>query len=280
MATTDEVSLLIHFKAESKQHKVKISKDFNETKKNIMSAFGIKDKEISNYALKIPSGGLIEKNNVIFDKDKLCIIPVELSNEPTGCTPLDEYESKVKEDMMREVKLDPKDPEAYKNFHFTKITKSDYDILECLLLTKQYTEYHALTDLINKKWALPLGFSMKMLRPPKTNKDGTKTIRLYCIKFNRGAKKEEHVKNPEMKSEDDNCRFGITFKQDNETKIWLLYQEFEQNSFMHNHKCSERPNNLEINLNEYDIEESCKKYRRKIRSLVTLQRLIDQKNDL
>lgn len=282
MATQEEVTLVIHFKEDKKEQKIKISKDFNETKKNILNVFGIDDKEISNYALKIPSGGLIEKNNVIFDKDKLCIIPVEMSNEPTGCTPMNEFDYKIKEEMMREANMDPNNKEHVRKFAIHKVTKSDYDILECLLLTKQYTEYHALSDLINKKWAYQLGFSMKLLRPPKSNKDGTKTIRLYCTRFNRGKNQneKENGKPTENQEEEDCCRFGITFKQDNETRIWLLYQEFDQNSFIHNHKCTERPNYLEINKSEYDIEECCKKYKRKIKSLIILQKLIDQKNDL
>jgi hypothetical protein len=147
-------------------------------------------------------------------------------------------------------------------------------------LTKQYDEYHKLTELINKKWALHLGFQMKMLRPPKNNKDGTKTIRLYCVKFNRGANKKDSFKNPETKEEEDSCKFGITFKQDSETKIWLLYQEFDQNNFVHNHRCTERPNNLELFANEHDIKQRCSSYKRKIRNLITLQNLIDEKNDL
>ena len=284
MQDPKEVTLLLHFNEESKEHKIKISNDFNETKKRILTSMGIDPKEMSNYALKIPSGGVIEKNNVIFENDKLWIIPVDMSNEPTGYTPMDEVDQKLKEEQMRGYSLDPKNKEAYKNFHITKVSKSDYDALECLLLTKQYTEYHALTDVINKKWSLPLGFSMKLVRPPKSNKDGTKTIRLYCFKFNRNNKKEnckENVQKVSDSNEDeDNWRFGITFKQDYETKIWLLYQNYDYSNFVHNHKCSERPNNLELNINEYDVEEFWKKYKNKIRSLATLQRLIDSKNDL
>ena len=284
MQENQEVSLVIHYNEESKEQKVKIYEDFNETKRNILSSFGIDPKEMDNYALKIPDGGLIEHNKVIFNRDKLWIIPVELSNEPTGYTPMDEGDLKIKEEQMKGINLDPKDKDSYKNFHFTKVLKCDYDILEWLLLTKQYIEYHALTDVINKKWALPLGFSMKLVRPPKSNKDGTKTIRLYWFKFNRNNKKENGKENVQKTSDanddEDNCRFGITFKQDFETKIWLLYQEFDSSNFVHNHKWLDRPTNLELNLREYDVEECCKKYKNKIKSLVTLQRLIDSKNDL
>lgn len=38
---------------------------------------------------------------------------------------------------------------------------------------------------MNKEWANPLGFSMKIKRPPKHNKDETKTIRIYCNKHDR-----------------------------------------------------------------------------------------------
>ncbi|CAI2379504.1 unnamed protein product [Moneuplotes crassus] len=280
MSKENEINLVIHYKDDRKEQKVKISKDFTETKKNILNVFGINDKETNNYCLKIPSGGLIEESNVIFDNDKLCIIPSGMECEPTGCTPMDEYELKIKQETMKDMNIDPKNSEAFRKFQYTKITKSDYDILGCLLLTKQYTEYHSLSDLINKKWAQPLGFQMKMVRPPKTNKDGTKTIRLYCLRFSRAGNKKNQLKNPETGEEEENCKFGITFKQDNETKIWLLYQEFEQSNFIHNHKCNDRPKNLELNLNEYDVAETCKNYKRRIKSLIRLQRLIDQKSDL
>jgi hypothetical protein len=92
MTTNGELDLVLHFNEETKQEKIKISNDFNETKRNILKKFGIKDKEIDNYALKIPNGGLIEKSNIIFAEDNLCIIPTEMSNEPTGYTPLDEHD--------------------------------------------------------------------------------------------------------------------------------------------------------------------------------------------
>ena len=283
MATTDKITLQLHFKEESKKEVINISSDFKETKKKILDVFGIEENDISNYSLKFPSGGLIEQNEVIFDNDRLWIIPNEMAEEPTGYTPLDEVDTKLKEEQMKDLSLDPKDKESYKSFHISKITKSDYDSLEWLLLTKQYTEHHALTEIINKKWSLPLGFSMKLLRPPKTNKDGTQTLRLYWNRFNRNVKKEngkENItKNPEANDEDENWKFGITFKQDNETRIWLLYQEFDQANFVHNHKCMERPNNLELNIREHDVEEYRKNHKDRVRSLATLQRLINQKND-
>ena len=130
MSDTGEVTLVIYHNEERKEKKVKIAEDFTQTKQNILDVFGIDNKESDNFALKIPSGGLIEKNNVIFDKDRLCIIPADMSNEPTGCTPMDEYDCKVKEETMREMNLDPKNKESYRKFQFTKVTKSDYDVLE------------------------------------------------------------------------------------------------------------------------------------------------------
>ena len=284
MEANSELTLVLHFNEEWKKEKVKLSPDFNETKKNILKIFDIEQEDCSSYVLKLPSGGLVEQNEVIFDMDTLCIIPKDMSEEPTGYTPMDEVDTKFKEEQMKDLNLNPKDKETFKNFHITKVTKADYDFLECLLLTKQYTNHHALTEVINKKWALPLGFSMKLLRPPKINKDKSQTWRLYWMRFNKVGKKEngkENIpKSTEAGEEEENCKFGITFKQDSETKIWLLYQEFDQVNFIHNHKCLERPKNLELNLREFDIEEYRRNNQDKVKSFATLQKLISHKNDL
>ena len=68
-------------------------------------------------------------------------------------------------------------------------------------------------EFINNEWAGPLGFSMKMKRPPKDNKQG-KSIRFYCSHFNNFITEEDceeiHVKTG---LREDFCYFGLSFKQ-------------------------------------------------------------------
>ena len=51
------------------------------------------------------------------------------------------------------------------------------------MLAKRLGDYHDLVEVLNKQWATQLGFQIKQRRPPKPNKDGSKTLRLYCINF-------------------------------------------------------------------------------------------------
>ena len=59
----------------------------------------------------------------------------------------------------------------------------DYEHLRAKILAKAISDHHELLDFVNQEWACPLGFSMKMKRPPKANKTG-KSIRFYCSLFN------------------------------------------------------------------------------------------------
>ena len=63
--------------------------------------------------------------------------------------------------------------------------------------------------MCNKEWGIKLGFSFKMRRPPKSNADGSQTLRLYCNKYTGNDSKS--------------CQFAITFKFDERHEYWLLY---------------------------------------------------------
>lgn len=62
------------------------------------------------------------------------------------------------------------------------IEKLDYDLLEKLLMSNKTKEYWLLLELCNKEWATKLGFTLKMRWSPKSNADGSMTLRLYCSK--------------------------------------------------------------------------------------------------
>jgi hypothetical protein len=42
------------------------------------------------------------------------------------------------------------------------------------------SDHRALVKFVNTDWSQPLGFSLKMRRPPKENRDGSRSLRLYC----------------------------------------------------------------------------------------------------
>jgi hypothetical protein len=52
------------------------------------------------------------------------------------------------------------------------VKKIDYDNLEVILYRNQHTEYHKLIDEINR-WAIEVGFLVKLKRSPKLNADGS-----------------------------------------------------------------------------------------------------------
>ena len=55
---------------------------------------------------------------------------------------------------------------------------------------KKMPEYHELVAHVNV-WAISLGFLVKMKRPPKTNQDGSKTLRVYCASFKKSKPLDE-----------------------------------------------------------------------------------------
>ncbi|CDW86622.1 far1-related protein [Stylonychia lemnae] len=146
------------------------------------------------------------------------------------------------------------------------VRKIDYDNLEVLLYKNQINDYHQLIDLINI-WAVSLGFLVKLKRSPKLNADGSQTLRLYCQSFKRsepldGVDRKTYNQNP-------SCHFALTFKQDEKSGCWLMYQEYLLEFMKHNHKLEKR---------RYDsIREYVKEYHDKVKSLSELKELIYDK---
>ena len=62
------------------------------------------------------------------------------------------------------------------------IKKLDFEHLKAQVLSNAVNDHHELLNFVNSEWAIPLGFSMKMRRSPKINRDG-KSIRFYCSCF-------------------------------------------------------------------------------------------------
>ncbi|CDW79176.1 UNKNOWN [Stylonychia lemnae] len=93
--------------------------------------------------------------------------------------------------------------------------------------------------LINKLWAVQLGFQVKLRRSPKYNKDGSSTLRLYCTKMqqpnSKGQNQQQNSQNQNQKAKAESCQFAISFRFDPQNLIWLVYDQFDAYKFSHNH---------------------------------------------
>lgn len=114
------------------------------------------------------------------------------------------------------------------------VRKIDYDSLDLILYKKQMTDYHALIDYVNL-WAISLGFLLKLKRSPKINADGSQTLRLYCSSY----KKSDPLPG-KNRNDSPNCKFALTFKQEEKTGCWLLYQEYSREKMTHCHALEKR----------------------------------------
>lgn len=128
------------------------------------------------------------------------------------------------------------------------VKKIDYDSLEVTLYKNPVVEHHKLIEMVNV-WAVELGFLMKLKRSPKVNADGSQTLRLYCQSY--------------KKSDVHSCNFAMTFKQDEKTGCWLLYQEYNESSMRHSHNLEKR---------KYDsVRDYVREYSNKIKSVSELR---------
>lgn len=77
---------------------------------------------------------------------------------------------------------------------------------------------------------------MKIKRPAKLNKDGSKTLRLYCTHHNAHYTQDD-INMISMNSglKEETCFFGLTFRFLPTVKLWVLYDCFERNKFFHSH---------------------------------------------
>ncbi len=74
--------------------------------------------------------------------------------------------------------------------------------------------------MINKSWAAPLNFQVKLTRPPKWNKNETIcTMKLYCTRFTG-------CKNP------NSCQFSVLIKYDNCS--WICVDNYRTLNMCHN----------------------------------------------
>ena len=60
------------------------------------------------------------------------------------------------------------------------LKEMDFKHLECIIMSQAISDHKKLVTFVNTDWSQLLGFSLKMRRPPKENRDGSRTIRLYC----------------------------------------------------------------------------------------------------
>ena len=116
----------------------------------------------------------------------------------------------------------------------------DYEHLRAQILSNAIDDHHDLLDFINLEWAAPLGFSLKIKRPPKASKNG-KSLRLYCSLYNSAHTEEDcsEIRN-ETGLAEEYCYFGLSFKQvpiDSKKTdgIWILNTDYASDRMYHNH---------------------------------------------
>ena len=61
----------VYFGSLCKAEVVDMTVDFSENLNNILSDFGLDKDKQKDYCLKLMSGGLVEKNDVLFQEDKI-----------------------------------------------------------------------------------------------------------------------------------------------------------------------------------------------------------------
>lgn len=120
----------------------------------------------------------------------------------------------------------------------------DYEHLRAKVIANAISDHHTLLDFVNREWAHPLGFSMKLKRPPKDSKNG-KSVRFYCTLYNSNQTEEDCEDiHKETGLCEEYCYFGLSFKQvEIESKhnkhklqgIWILNTDYCQDRMYHNH---------------------------------------------
>ena len=81
-----------------------------------------------------------------------------------------------------------------------------------------------------------MGFTMKLKRPSKINKDGSRTIRLYCTHHDANYTKEDiEIIESESGLMEESCFFGLTFKFLPTNSVWVLYDIYERDKMYHSH---------------------------------------------
>ncbi|CAI2381914.1 unnamed protein product [Moneuplotes crassus] len=237
---------------------VDLARPFEKNLVCILSNFGLESKK-DDYCLKLTSGGLVEKNDVLFHEDKICILLKKAA--------IDKYDEEM---QLREFRMSLKDannPEGSNKKLKSNgqievpddsklIEKIDYDALEFLVLSKKFVNYRDLLENVNNEWAKPLGFVLKMKRSPKENLDGSKTLRIYCCE--PGAEGKGY------------CKFGVTFRFDESKAFWLVYQEYNQSQFIHNHPCKA------IVKKDVNMKSFMKNYSKKVSSITKLDELLNE----
>jgi hypothetical protein len=71
---------------------------------------------------------------------------------------------------------------------------------------------------------------MKLKRPAKVNKDGSRTMRLYCSHHNSLYTQEEfNMIKLTSGLDEESCFFGLTFRfvPNGNSGVWILYESYE-----------------------------------------------------
>jgi hypothetical protein len=149
------------------------------------------------------------------------------------------YDScKVKVEMTVEETSQGENKRTTKKLETAKYTLKEMDFkhLECIVMASGIKDHRALVKFANTDWANPLGFSLKMRRPPKDNRDGSRTLRLYCG-LSKCQVSQANMTEIELETglKEEQCYFAISFKFLSQSQTWVLNDEFSTERFWHTH---------------------------------------------
>ncbi|TNV85436.1 hypothetical protein FGO68_gene15044 [Halteria grandinella] len=227
---------------ESKQFQLQIDQfgDFEVTKRDIRAAIGIA--ENIEIELKLASGGYVERNAALMEND---IVYAYIKNQPAPA-------QIVQKQVLKKwpISSGPKIGAYDTNQTYTYernycqhhngpkffLKEMDFKHLECMILTSQVRDSQDLVQTVNGEWALQLGFTMKIKRSPKCNRDGSKTLRLYCNHHNSHYTQDDINMIEQISGlKEETCFFGLTFRFIPGSNVWILYDNFEAGKIFHSH---------------------------------------------
>jgi hypothetical protein len=110
----------------------------------------------------------------------------------------------------------------------------DLKHLECVVLASSIKDHRRLVHHVNSEWSQPLGFSLKMRRPPKENRDGSKTLRLYCS-MARCCEKDVNLIEEKTGLKEEICFFALSFRFVPESETWILNDSYKSDLMWHTH---------------------------------------------
>lgn len=158
----------------------------------------------------------------------------------------------------------------------------DLKHLECVVIASSINDHRKLVSQVNEDWSQPLGFSLKMRRPPKDNKDGSKTLRLYCS-MARCSVSAADVNLIEEKTglKEEICFFALSFRFVPQSETWIMNETYNTDLLWHTHpffhSYSTSATAKKIENNQIIVNQYFRNYKSTIAKLACMDTVLCQK---